>query len=213
MAGGIGTDEVKQRVGSVNIEELLARSSDPMAKRLVSSAEESSRLIREKYMSPPGELRLDTWLEEQRWRYGIPDIAFRKQALFDAVYVWQIDLFEGNQTEGGIVIPEVCVDGAREAQPEGVLISAGLKATDALDDNGTILGDVVTLMRLSPYRIPVGHIHGCEYFVLAVKTGDLVGNRSLAERLKSGVVARSKGSDGKTNVYRFVHESVECMKE
>lgn len=200
-------------IRSVNIEEMLEVSSDPMAKRLVSAAEEFSKDVREKHMAPPGELKLDTWLEEQRWRYGIPDIAFRKQALFENVFVWQIDLFECNQTDGGIIIPEVSAEGAREAQPEGVLISAGLKATDALEDNGTLLGDLVTLMRLSPYRIPVGHIGGRECYVLSIKTGDLVGNRSLAERLRNGVVARSKGSDGKTNVYRFTRESVECMKE
>src|SRR5688572_16477800 len=89
-----------------------------------------SELIKAR-MSPPGALNLPPLLEAARLRYGITDLAFRSQASFDRVYVFPLDLFEGEETYspgGSIIRPNVTKMKDMQEGHRGVLISAGLTA-------------------------------------------------------------------------------------
>jgi len=146
---------------------------------------ELERRIRER-QSPAGSLGLPSLLDERRLRFAIPDGAFRTQAVFDRILVWQVSDWEG-ETYGDtmIVMPELAKARTQEAAPRGILISAGQLALDGLRSNGIELGHVVRFIRLAPWRMRVDTIGGQEQHALILRSGDLIGSEDLRDELRS----------------------------
>src|SRR5688572_32585004 len=64
---------------------------------LVSPLERRKKELRDS-MAPPGALGLPPLLEAQRLKYGIPNGVFKTQAVFDRIFVYPIDPFDGKPT-------------------------------------------------------------------------------------------------------------------
>lgn len=150
-------------------------------------------------MSPPGELKLPPRLEAARFKYGIPDGAFRSQASFDRIYVFPLDLHEGDSKVPGTMIHRPNLTRMKDMQEgnRGVLISAGLTAADRLMSHGYELGDVVSTNKNVPFARRCENLEGDWIFYLVMRDGDLAGNETLREDLLSGARAIiDAGSDG-----------------
>ena len=152
-------------------------------------AEKRTALIRER-MSPPGALRLTPLLEEHRLRYGIPDGFFKSQAVFDRIFVFPIDQFDGGETyspQGTIIRGRTQQLKDLQEGSRGILVSAGLTAADRLASHGIELGSIVTTNKNVPFarrceRLADGH----EMFYLVMRDADLAGSETLAEQIIAG---------------------------
>lgn len=138
-------------------------------------------------MAPPGALGLPALLEERRLKYGIPDGAFKQQALYDRLLVCQIPEWEGD-TYGDtqILMPESGKKRMEESAPRGVIVSAGLLALDHLRSHGSDIGHIVKFVRLAPWRLICDMIGGHEFPLLVLRSGDLIADEDLAARLRAG---------------------------
>lgn len=161
----------------------------PTSDDIVSKAVEIDKQTRAR-MSERGALGLPDALEAARWKHGLIDACFEHQAIFDAVFVYQLDPNEDseNYADTSILRPEVAKLRDKQQSSVGILISAGLQALDQLRSEGTDLGDYVQVIKLAPFRVVCGHIAGEEVALLHMRTGDIVGNKSLAARLRKGEV-------------------------
>lgn len=139
-------------------------------------------------MAPEGALGLQPLLEFRRLEYGIPDGAFRVQAAYDRVLLWQISQYEGKGTFGdtSILMPDSTRDYERGTAPRGVVVSAGLRALDHLRSNGVDLGHVVAIGGLSPWRIRCDSIGGRPQHVLLLASGDVAGSEDTRRLLDNG---------------------------
>lgn len=153
------------------------------------TAEKRTAMIKAR-MSPPGALRLPELLEAQRLKYGIADGFFASQALFDRIFVFPIDQFDGVETyapSGSILRTEVKKLKDLQEGNRGVLISAGLTAADRLMSHGIELGHVVTTNKNVPFARRCDRLEdGTEMFFLVMREADLAGSETLAEQLRSG---------------------------
>jgi hypothetical protein len=153
------------------------------------SAEKRTAMIKER-MSPPGALRLPELLEAQRLKYGIPDGFFKSQALFDRIFVFPIDQFDGADTYApGGSIHRAESKKLRDMQEgnRGILISAGLTAADRLASHGVGLGHVVTTNKNVPFARRCERLaDGTEMFYLVMREADLAGSESLADDIRAG---------------------------
>jgi co-chaperonin GroES (HSP10) len=162
---------------------------DPMTGEIVDRALSDAR-IRRSRMSPPGKLGLAPLLESRRWKYGITDGAFRFQPFHDRVLVHQTQQWEGaTATPGGLVVL-TGIGKAREEEsnPEGIVVSCGLKALDELRANGIDLGHKVSFIRQAPWRKRVDSVEGHEFYCLIFRSGDLIGSEDLATALRDGSI-------------------------
>lgn len=143
-------------------------------------------------MSPAGALGLPALLDERRLRYGIPDEAFQEEALFDRIYVWQIEPRheQGKKTFGdtSIIKPESQQKRALKESSRAVLLSAGLKALSELNSNGVRIGHIVNLIRMSPWHKLIGNYMGLDIHLLVLRSGDLVGSEDIVDLKKAGKV-------------------------
>lgn len=155
--------------------------------RDLEAAKKRTVLIKQR-MSPEGALGLPPLLEAQRFKYGIPDGAFKSQASFDRIYVWPLDLHEGEATVGGTSIIRPNVTKLRDMQEghRGVLISAGLIALDNLLSHGIGLGHIVSTNKNVPFARRCENLEGDWLFYLVMRDGDLAGSETLAEELRAG---------------------------
>lgn len=149
-----------------------------------------ARSIEEKLKSslkPAGYYNIPKLLDDRRLEWGIPNGAFESQPGFDRVYIWQISLKSGETfSEGGkILMPERTLAYQRDTAPRGILISAGLKAMDALYSTGFELGHIVRFKKLSPFIMPVAEIDGSELTVMVVRDGDIVSSEDMASQIHS----------------------------
>lgn len=153
---------------------------------LVTAMERRKNELRES-MSPPGALGLPPLLEEMRIKYGIPDGVFKTQAVFDRIFVYPIDPFDGKPTVGKTTIlkPDEAVKKDLQDGARGVLISAGLIAADRLMSHGIELGHVVMTNKNVPFARMVQEFSDFKAYVLVMRDGDLAGSETLAQELKS----------------------------
>jgi hypothetical protein len=149
-------------------------------------------------MSPPGALGLPPKLEAKRLEYGMIDAYFDHCALFEKVFVYQI-LDDGGDTYGGGLIhrTDQAKDDDRLKAPRGIVVSAGLKAADALMSNGVELGDIVTFTRGAVTRVRVGWVDGHEVWVTVLYVDDISGCLGLAARIRSGELTVKLDATGK----------------
>lgn len=156
-----------------------------LAKRLANQIAEK--------MSPAGALGLPELLDQQRLRYGIPDEAFEEEALFDRVYVWQIEPrhVEGADTfvpGGSILKPETQQKRVLKESSRGVIISIGLSGLDQLHSHGVGVGHIVNLVRMSPWHKLIANYGGHEMHLMVLRAGDLTGSETLRDLMKAGKV-------------------------
>ena len=158
--------------------------NDPMAGPLQRDVKAEEDAIKSK-MSPPGALNLPSLLEERRWQFLITDGAFKKQAVYDRIYIHQLSESEG-ETYGDtqIIMPDVGRIREREEAPRGVLVSAGLRALDHIRSNGMDLGHIIAFVKNAPHRIPCETVRGKKRYVLEMNAGDIVGSEDLAVALR-----------------------------
>jgi len=150
-------------------------------------AERRTKLIKEK-MSPPGALGLPPLLEAARLHHGIVDGAFRSQASFDRIYVYPLDLFDDEECYGGTRIQKANLTKLKDMQEgnRGVLISAGLTASDRLASHGIELGHIVSTNKNVPFARRCERLQDFEIFYLVMRDGDLAGSETLAAELRAG---------------------------
>lgn len=141
----------------------------------------------EKHHSPPGALGLPPLLEERRLKYGIVDEYFKIQAAFKRVYVRQIPDWDGPTfgPESQIIRTENEQERNRQSTPRGVIVSAGLEALDILRSNGMDVGDIVWVVQLAIFRLPVLVIDGKPEVALVLQVGDVVGAEDTMQRVNA----------------------------
>lgn len=170
-------DRIRPMTSEERLKQLQAMNmpGDWAARKLAEEEKEAAEIA--KHMSPPGGIPgLPPLLEKKRLAYGITDHFFRFQALFDRVFLYQIHEGDG-QTYGGIIqMTDDQKKWEREMAPQGILLSAGLKALDSLRSYGVELGHTVMMNKLTPYHFRVGFVAGHEIFCLVARDGDLVGS-------------------------------------
>lgn len=176
-------------------EEELKPANDvqPVSRWLVDTekekAEKRTAMIKER-MSPPGALNLPPLLEQNRLKYGIPDGFFKSQALFDRIFVFPIDQFDGIDTlTDGSPIQRPNLTKLKDLQEgnRGVLISAGLTAADRLMSHGVELGSVITTNKNVPFARRCERLaDGTEMFFLVMREADLAGSETLAQQIREG---------------------------
>ena len=158
--------------------------------------------IERAHLSPAGAFGLPEKLDARRLQYRIPDEAFKIQATFKRIFVHQIPEWSGETygPDSKIVRTEIAQQREREQMPRGVVISAGLEAREVMYSHGIELGDVVWIIQLAVFRLPVLHIDRTPSVVLVLQVGDIVGCEDTMERLKSKEIAlvhdRRVGPDG-----------------
>lgn len=125
------------------------------------------------------------------------------QATFDRVLVYQILDFDLEKTADGkfwkrrgmsddVAVPDRALQREKNASPRGIVVSAGLDALEKLNTNGVDLGDYVRLLRLNPYRIPVGMTPAFEHvYVLLGDAASLAAAEDLADGLREGRITRA----------------------
>jgi hypothetical protein len=188
MSEFLGTEAGNRLVTAAQVD------SAQLANRDREQAERKSRIIRER-MSPAGALGLPRLLDERRAEYGITDGAFKFQASFDRVFIWQIPMQKGDKFEGSLIhMAESTQMRERNKAPHGVIVSAGLLALDSLRSNGLDLGHRVLFAHSAPYHIRYDVVEGQEYHLIILTAGDIIGSEDLATNLSKRVV-RIKAND------------------
>jgi len=149
-------------------------------------AERRSAVMR-KRMSPPGTLGLPKLLDERRLEFGITDGAFSRQAVFDRVFLWQIPMQKGDKFESDSLIhmPESVQQREKARAPQGIIVSAGLKALDQLRSHGIDVGHKILFCHAAPYHIRYDSVLGLEQHLIIVLAGDIIGSEDLATNLRT----------------------------
>jgi hypothetical protein len=154
-------------------------------------------------MSAPGTLGLPDLLERRRWEHGITDGAFRFQPAFDRVLIHQISQWKGDCAAPGskIVMSPISRKKEHEANPEGVIVAAGLRAMDELVSNGMDLGHMVTFIRQAPWRKRVGFVRGVPVYAIILRTGDIMGSEDLSSMIRDGTMKIVHDEENNEHVY------------
>jgi hypothetical protein len=140
-------------------------------------------------MSPPGALKLPDLLEAARLKWGIPDGAFKCQAIFDRIHVFPIDDEWNKSTYGNSSIQLTDTQKKRELQNGhlGILISMGMLAADQCVSHGIELGHIVETIRNAPHAQQCALlVEGGAMHYLIMRAGDLTGSRTQRELLLKG---------------------------
>lgn len=141
-------------------------------------------------------------LDERRVKYFIPDSVFASMPCYDTCRVWQIGMHEEETVSSGgkILMTAQTRQQSKNESPRGILVAAGLLALDALRSNGIDLGHIVSLLRLSPYRMPADCIGGVDVFSLVLHAGDIKGSEDTMRELRDGTLllktVKEKDADG-----------------
>lgn len=165
----------------------------------------------EKHMSPPGKLKgISPILEERRLKYGIPDKAFKIQASFKRIYVWQVQPWDGEtfNPDGLIIKTELAQQRDKQSTPRGVILSAGLHAKDCLVSNGLDVGDLVWVVALGIYRLPVFEIDGTDVTMMVLQVGDVTGDEDTWERVQRGELTEQYDLEAKQHYYEWAGREI-----
>jgi hypothetical protein len=171
-------------------------------------AERRSAVMR-KRMSPPGTLGLPRLLDERRLEFGITDGAFSRQAVFDRVFLWQIPMQKGDKFESDSLIhmPESVQQREKARAPQGIIVSAGLRALDQLRSHGIDLGHKILFCHAAPYHIRYDSVLGLEQHLIIVLAGDIIGSEDLATNLRTREVRYRAQRTETTVEHTFIDET------
>jgi len=165
---------------------------------------------------PRDEKRYPRLLVERCVKWGVPPAALKFQAAFDRVMVYHV-MPMGIEARDGkwffrdsiIQIPESENDRLQNMAPRVIIISMGLSAAEQLNSHGVDLGHYATVLRLSPYRIPVDYNFGKPITLTAVRAQDLIGSEDTCRLYDEGKIERYW--DAASNGYGL--RTVEAFKE
>lgn len=181
-------------------------STETLIDRAVNFDKEVARVAKKvkAKMSRRGSLGLPPLLEKRRLEHLIPDGAFRVQAAFERVLVYEIAPAEQASIESGagLIIPGTAKDKLRDSSPRGIIISAGLAALDALNTNGIDLGHIVLFTHYVIGTTPVEYIDGKELKIKIMQAGDITGSEDTALALRSGQLKIVWNKEERCYVYR-----------
>ncbi len=140
----------------------------------------------EEYFPDPGTMGLPRLLDDKRVKYGIPASAWKSQAVFNKILVWQLPIDEASTYGGGLIV-KTDERKARERNeaPRGIIVSAGLQALDELRSHGVDLGHTVHFTHTAPFRKRLPAIAGKEPSLVILHSGDIFDSEELAETLKA----------------------------
>ena len=170
--------------GVVDISAQLASKDDHVRHHAERALKESNAM--RACMSEPGALKLPPLLEARRLEHGITDGAFRRQPIYDRIYVHQVSEYgdKAGGHESLVINPEA--QGEEHSCPQGILVAAGLGALDALRAHGVELGHMCSFVRQAPFRREVDRHDGYRWYVLVFHAGDLIDSQELREALFNG---------------------------
>lgn len=162
-------------------------SQQEKAIELMERAREAKMWVRQN-QKPGAFPELPALLEKRRLEYGIPDGAFNLEATYGRILVWQIPQDEGETYKGTTIIKTSrTMDRERDMAPRGIIVSAGLSATDYLKSNGMDLGHIISFVRLSPFEIQVDVVgRGIPQEMKILQAGDIIASEDLKKALRSG---------------------------
>lgn len=147
-------------------------------------------------------------IEDARWAYMIPDSAWDLQAVWDRVFVFQVPQFEG-ETIGSqklIIATEQAQEREERSNCEGILISAGLTATDQLISNGIQFGHRVAFAQNYLWRKRIAQGEHGEEFVGLFLAGDICGSYEVAAGLRSGDITLKCDKDEETGLIEHYYQ-------
>jgi hypothetical protein len=81
-------------------------------------------------------------------------------------------------------MPESVKQREKNRAPNGIIVSAGLKALDQLRSHGIDLGHRVLFAHTAPYHIRYDTVLGVEQHLIILLAGDIIGSEDLASNLK-----------------------------
>lgn len=170
--------------------------SERYAARDREAMEKKTAIIRSR-MSLKGLLGLPPLLDAARLEYGITDAAFRVQAVYDRILVWQVSMQKGDTYEGSkIVLAETTKARELNKAPIGIIVSAGLIALDKLKSHGMDLGHKVIFTHSAPYFVRYDVVEGQDYHLIVLKAGHITASYNLAEDMRSRRVNVRQEPDG-----------------
>lgn len=172
------------KAGEVDLEVMIpGRTPEDIARR--QQIKELDDAFRAR-MSPRGELKLPPLLDQRRLEWGIIDAAFSRQASFDRIHIWQIPEQKTETFGEGslIVMGDQSKARLKNEAPRGIVISAGLKALDAMRSNGIDLGHIVNFIQAAPWRIFVDYVLGHRPAILVMNVGDIINSEDLATEIR-----------------------------
>ncbi len=181
------------------VQKVLGKTHEDKEVEEVKVKEEENRLVQlnlvavniadklEASLKPRGFYNIPDILDERRLYYGIPNGAFECYPAFDKVFVYQIPLkTRKTYAESGAILRPDQVNGYdRNTTPRGIIVSAGLKAMDALYSTGFHIGEIIRFKKLSPYMMPIDDIDGHEFHVMVIRDGDIEASEDFAEQLNN----------------------------
>lgn len=200
---------VQQILGIDEEHNELKELAEAQQKRYV-VAESIEKKLKES-LKPRGFYNIPELLDSRRIEYLIPNGAFESYPGFDKVYIWQISTKESNtyQKGGSIVMPDNIIAAKKNTAPRGVIVSAGLKAMDALYSTGFELGHIIRFKKFAPFVMPVEDIDGHELTVMVVRDGDIEASEDMAAQINSGNgKIKNISPDGKSYDFRYVLNGV-----
>lgn len=165
----------------------------------------------EQHMSPPGQLKgINPVLEERRLKYGIPDEAFKVQACFKRIYVWQVQPWDGETygPDSQIIKLDTTKQRGKESTPRGIIVSAGMESLDALLSHGMAVGDLVWIVAMGVYRLPVLEIDARDEVLLVLQVGDVTGGEDTWERIQSGELTVNYDDEARQHYYDWRGKSI-----
>jgi hypothetical protein len=158
-------------------------------------------------MAKPGKLGLPALLEARRLEYIIPDGAFEHQAAYDRILVMQLPekAHESGRYEGTkIIMTQEARARNKEGAPRGVICSAGLAALDNLRSNGMDLGHIISFVRQSVWRVPVGIVESVPIYLVVLRDGDIIASEDLPNMLRKGKGKIETRKFGETEQHVYV---------
>jgi len=157
-------------------------------------------------LKPAGFYNIPELLDKRRLEYLIPNGAFESYPAFDKVYIWQLPTKESNTyAKGGqIVMPDQVLAAKRNTAPRGIIVSAGLKAMDALYSTGIEIGHIVRFKKFAPFCLEVDSIEGHDLTVMVMRDGDVEASEDMATALNARRASIDNiAKDGKSYDFRY----------
>lgn len=141
----------------------------------------------QKSIKPKGYYNIPDILDQRRLEYLIPNGAFECYPSFDKVFLYQIPMKEGETYKPGgmIIMPDQVISSKRNLAPRGILVSAGLKAMDALYSTGIEVGHIVRFKKFAPFILPVENVDGNELCVVVLRDGDIEASEDMSTRMNN----------------------------
>jgi hypothetical protein len=159
-------------------------------------------------LKPLGHFNIPDLLDKRRLEFGIPNEVFEGQPIFDRVYIFQISDAHAQETyvKGGtILMSDHAIKARKEITPRGVLVSAGLKALDALRSNGVEIGHIVRFQKLAPFVMYYNTCLPVPMSVTVVRDGDVIESEDLGKAIYTDrtTVVANISKDSYDHRYRF----------